>query len=90
MKKIMVNKDLCIKCGACVAMDPEHFDFDEEGRSNVINNDNLESNNLVNAIESCPTNAISMINEECNCDHNSNNDHEKCNCQHNNCPHENR
>ena len=67
MKKIKVNLDKCIGCGACVAIDPEHFDFDDEGRSNVISSENIESENLTNAIESCPTSAISIVEESCNC-----------------------
>lgn len=65
MKKIDVSKDLCIGCGACVAIDPEHFEFDDEGKSSVIHNENIEiqgqdNENLTNAIESCPTSAISI------------------------------
>ena len=30
MKKLVLNTDLCIGCGACVGIDPEHFDFNEE------------------------------------------------------------
>lgn len=71
MKKINVIKEQCIGCGACVAIDSEHFDFDDEGRSNVISNENIESANLTNAIESCPTSAIEMVegedSAECNC-----------------------
>lgn len=73
MKKIDVIKEQCIGCGACVAIDAEHFDFDDEGRSNVISNENLDSANLTNAIESCPTSAIQIVEGEetdtceCNC-----------------------
>lgn len=68
MKKINVKKEQCIGCGACVAIDSLHFDFDDEGRSNVISNENLETANLTNAIESCPTSAIEIIESEENCD----------------------
>ena len=60
MKNINVNKDTCIGCGACVAIDDEHFTFDNEGKSEVISNENLESANLTNAVESCPVGAISI------------------------------
>lgn len=69
MKKLEVN-DNCIGCGACVAIDPEHFDFNDEGLSTSISNDNLDSSELANAINSCPVGAISC---NCNCD-------ENCNC----------
>ena len=86
MKKIKVDEEKCIGCGACVAIDSEHFDFNENGLSNVINNDNLESANLQSAIESCPTGAISITEceldsdevKKCVSEENVNN--EKCNC----------
>ena len=58
MKKIVVNTDQCISCGACVALDPEHFEFDDSGLSVVISQENLESEELMNAIESCPVAVI--------------------------------
>lgn len=64
MKKINVTYENCIGCGACVAIDPKHFDFDEDGRSQVINNEELETSELQNAIESCPTSAINMMEAE--------------------------
>lgn len=63
MKKLTVN-DSCIGCGACVAIDSEHFDFNEDGMSSVISNDNLESAELQNAISSCPVNAIKLEDSE--------------------------
>lgn len=66
MKKINVSEERCIGCGACVAIDPEHFQFNDEGKSSVIMNENLESENIINAIESCPTSAIEMVEEQGN------------------------
>ena len=37
MKKVCVDESKCIGCGACVAIAPENFDFNEEGYSIVIN-----------------------------------------------------
>ena len=76
MEKINVSKEKCIGCGACVAIDPEHFEFDDDGKSECISNEALDSENLTNAIESCPTSAIEKIDEEsmecdnpkCHCD----------------------
>lgn len=87
MKKIIVNENACIGCGACVALDGEHFDFNDNGFSTAISNENIESDALQTAIDSCPTSAISIeksednesncecsCNEECNCS-------EDCNCE---------
>ena len=40
MKKIIVNDEACIGCGACVSIDPQHFEFNDEGLSYATNNEN--------------------------------------------------
>lgn len=81
MKKINVSEEACIGCGACVAIDPEHFAFNDEGLSHSISNENLESSELANAIDSCPTSAISIKETEDTCECGDN-----CNCtEENNC-----
>jgi len=79
MKKVKVSDTACIGCGACVAIDPEHFEFNDNGLSEAISQDNLETAELQNAIESCPTAAISVIEvtDSCEC---KNCDCEECNC----------
>ena len=64
MKEIVVDKVKCIGCGACVGIDSAHFDFDDSGLSEVISNDDLESEDLQSAIEGCPTSAISIKDDE--------------------------
>lgn len=61
MEKLYVN-DNCIGCGMCAGIDPEHFEI-VDGLSVATNNDNLESDVLKNAVDSCPTSAIVL--EEC-------------------------
>ncbi len=63
--KVVVNRDNCIGCGACEALYPEVFQIDDEGLSSVISNENLDEGKIAEAIESCPTGAISK--EECEC-----------------------
>ena len=60
MEKIKVLTEQCIGCGACVGIDPEHFDFNEDGLSHVISEENLESEALKDAIDSCPVGIISL------------------------------
>ena len=64
MKEIKVDQVKCIGCGACVGLDPEHFDFDDSGLSTVINQENLESEDLAQAVSGCPTGAISIDGDE--------------------------
>ena len=79
MKKLFVNEEACIGCGACVAIDSKHFDFNEDGLSEVINNEEIDTDECRNAIASCPTNAISYVVEE------ETQENEKCTCEHCNC-----
>lgn len=86
MKQINLDKDKCINCGACYMIDQEHF-APEESTSSVISNSNLESNELCNAINACPTCAISIIETEekectCNkkCECNPDNSNCQCHC----------
>ncbi len=60
MSKIVVNQDACIGCGACVGIDEEHFQFNDDGLSSVKTNENLDSENLKTTISACPTQAISI------------------------------
>ncbi len=58
MEKVNVDKSLCISCGMCVANAPETFDFDSEGKSEVIND--TVTDNAKMAQENCPTDAIKI------------------------------
>lgn len=58
MEKLKVNEN-CIGCGMCVAIDPNHFEI-EDGLSVATNSDNLDSEDLKNAIDSCPVSAIEV------------------------------
>lgn len=64
MKSIKVLTDQCIGCGACIGIDPEHFDFNDDGLSHVISNENINSPLVTEAIESCPVGIISIEEEK--------------------------
>lgn len=64
--KVELNKDACIGCGACAAICEAYFKIDDTGISELIK-DKVESEEieLVNdAVESCPTSAISLVKNE--------------------------
>lgn len=76
MSIVKVDQDKCIGCGACVAIDPENFDFNDEGISTVIEKKAAPA--AKDAEEACPVLAIDVIEEEeekCDCKHG-----EECNC----------
>ena len=65
MKKILVDQEKCIGCGACTAIASDVFSFNDEGyaETNAENNvlDNMEEelkNDCIDALEGCPVEAI--------------------------------
>ncbi len=64
MKKVIVNKDKCIACGACVGLVDEVFEFGDDDLAQVKNDINFENMDkdledaVKDAIEGCPTEAI--------------------------------
>ncbi len=58
MEKLKVDQSKCIGCGACVGVAPTYFDFNDNGLSEAIKQDELENEEVHQAIEMCPVNAI--------------------------------
>lgn len=60
-KKIIIDKDLCIGCGTCVGITPEHFKLGSDGKSEVIKQYTKEDDKVITeAKNSCPVSAISI------------------------------
>ncbi len=65
-KFTIVDQDTCIACGACGATAPDIFDYNEEGVSFVILDDNQGTapvpedllDDLEDAYDGCPTESI--------------------------------
>lgn len=62
--KIEVDKEACIGCGACAALCAENFEMDNEGKSKVKKEEVEELGCNHQAANSCPVNAIHIINEK--------------------------
>ncbi len=60
--KASVDKNLCISCGLCVDNHPSIFKFDRDGLSTAYNEG--EESEIVDAINNCPTAAISINNSK--------------------------
>lgn len=82
MKKLVVNQDTCIGCGACIQIAEEHFDFSPTGTgtSVAINQENLENEKVAMAIDTCPVGAISIVEDENACHCHEKNEDGKCHC----------
>ena len=60
-KKIVIDQELCIGCGSCVSIAPEHFKLNDEGKSTVIKQYSKEDEKIIEeAVDSCPVDAISL------------------------------
>lgn len=61
-----VDKSLCIGCCSCEIIAPDVFEINKKSKSNpkssVINQTGAGVNKIMNAAETCPTKAISVIN----------------------------
>ena len=88
--KVTVEKDLCIKCGACMQIASEVFGYSPEGHSEV-KNEVVEAGDksVIMAMEACPTGAIRVEgdaeNIECSCEHCDSDIcecEENCDCEH--------
>lgn len=83
MKKVSVNKEQCIMCGACYGQATDVFASDTDGTSKVIKELIPDDDTFtISVIEGCPTGAIKMEEVEGNCDC------EDCKCENCDCDHE--
>lgn len=70
-KYTIVDKETCIACGACGASAPDIYDYDEDGISFVIldeNQGNVEIpetllDDVEDACDGCPTDSIKISDE---------------------------
>ena len=60
--KIIVDKNLCIGCGTCVAIAPKSFKLDNEGKAEVVETPQDKEEAIKEAIDNCPVGAIKSTN----------------------------
>jgi len=67
-QKLVVDQDLCIACGTCVALCPEVFELKDDGKAIVKTRlpvfDAKLKTKIKDTIESCAVEAISWEDEE--------------------------
>jgi len=62
--KIKLLRDKCITAGTCVAIAPDTFKLDDEGKVELINPDGDDEQTIIDAAKSCPTQAIEIFDDE--------------------------
>lgn len=64
--KVKVNQEACIGCGACQALVPDVFEINDDGlataKEEEVSTELVEE--VVDALEGCPTSAIEEVEEE--------------------------
>jgi ferredoxin len=56
--KITVDREKCISAATCIAVAPETFELDGEGKAVVKNATGNDDATIIEAAKSCPTQAI--------------------------------
>lgn len=59
MKIPVVDYDLCVGCETCAELCPEVFEMRDDGKAYVIGEDKCETCDCQEAMDSCPSEAIS-------------------------------
>ena len=63
-KKIVVDQDLCIGCGSCESIAPDHFKLGDDTKSRVIKQYSEEDKDIIeSAKDNCPVGAIEIVEE---------------------------
>ncbi len=58
-QKLTLDTNKCIGCGKCARIAPSNFEMDNR-KADVISQENLESENVQQAIKNCPINIIKV------------------------------
>ena len=62
--KIKLDRDKCISAATCVAIAPNTFDLDEEGKVIFKNPKGDDEQTIIDAAKSCPTQAIEIYDDQ--------------------------
>ena len=59
----VVDEEKCIGCGLCASICPNVFKLGDDGKSHVIDPKGCDKCDCKTAADSCPANAISLLNK---------------------------
>lgn len=62
--KIKVDRGLCIGAAPCFAIAPKVFKIDNENKAVVVDEKGADDQTILEAAQSCPVNAIILVDEE--------------------------
>ncbi len=58
MPKPVIDWDLCEGCESCIAICPEVFEMQDDGKAHVTNENGCDTCDCQEAIDTCPVEAI--------------------------------
>ncbi|MEU6556655.1 ferredoxin [Streptomyces sp. NPDC046915] len=63
MLQVVIDKDVCVACGACVLAGPDVFDQNEDGQAIMIVDEPDESlrDQIEESIDACPVQALKIV-----------------------------
>jgi ferredoxin len=64
--RIEIDRDLCIGAGTCVALAPNTYKLDEEGKAIVLSINGDVDKDIIDGAMSCPTLAIKVYDTDGN------------------------
>jgi ferredoxin len=59
--KVKIDQNTCIKCGTCIALFPDLFEFDIDGNVVAKQDQTVSEENADEVVGVCPTGSISKI-----------------------------
>ena len=66
IKKIVVDRGLCIGAGTCAVLAPHTFELDDENIAVVLDKDGDTVEEIIMGAESCPVKAVYLYDEDDN------------------------
>jgi len=60
MPKLVIDEDSCEGCATCQELCPEVFEVGDDEKAHIIGPDKLDSCNIQEAIETCPTQSLTL------------------------------
>ncbi len=61
--KVKVDEEKCTACGTCASIAPNTFELKDDGKAQVKKQNGEDDDTLLQAAQSCPSEAISVEDE---------------------------
>jgi ferredoxin len=60
MAKVTIDEETCEGCATCQELCPEVFEVGDDGKAHIIGPDKLNTCNIEEAVEMCPTQSLKL------------------------------